>query len=149
MATAVSTKPVAESKKAPTSTPAPIAAPEMTTIVAEPDFQRDTFDEKLLGDLNGGALDNGLDNNDFSNLNENGNNPQKISELPRKQKKMIREKRFGSDAYSGLDTNQLVATMEAEKLKRQERAQKFGLGDTEEVQADKRKERMARFKAEQ
>lgn len=62
---------------------------------------------------------------------------------------MIREKRFGgSEAYSNLDSNQIAAALQDEKKKRQERAQKFGLGDTPETIADKRKDRIARFKAE-
>lgn len=62
---------------------------------------------------------------------------------------MIREKRFGSDQYRDLDPNQIYATLEAEKQKRQERAEKFGLADTTEAERQKRKERMERFKAEQ
>ena len=62
---------------------------------------------------------------------------------------LIREKRFGSNAYSNLDSIQIAAQIEEEKKKRQERAMKFGLGDTDDTLAEKRKERIARFKADQ
>ena len=94
----------------------------------------------------------------MDNLNDNQNEGAqqslalaalKVSELTRQQKRMIREKRFGSEMYSNIDPNQLFATLEAEKQKRQERAEKFGLADTAETTADKRKERIARFKSDQ
>lgn len=74
----------------------------------------------------------------------------KVSELTKKEKWLVRQKRFGgSEVYANLDSNQILAALEDEKKKRQERAQKFGLGDTEETIAEKRKERIARFKQDQ
>lgn len=62
-----------------------------------------------------------LNNNDGAPKDGDGNeagNAQKVSDLTRQQKRMIREKRFGSDQYSGLDPSQIHATLEAEKIKR-------------------------------
>lgn len=117
MATAESTKPVAEPKiVAPvqqTSTvtaeqPAPVTS---SVVNNETEYQRDTFDQKVLDDLNGGSMQQvaesaaagGVSGLDLDQMG--GMNLQKISDLPKNQKKMIREKRFGSDMYSGLDTN--------------------------------------------
>lgn len=70
-----------------------------------------------------------------TDANEMGEDEQKrVSELTRQQKRMIREKRFGgSNQYQSLDPTQIMATIEAEKQKRQERAEKFGLSDTVEA----------------
>ena len=73
--------------------------------------------------------------------------PQKVSELTHEQKKVIRQARFENTDNAAGDSMEILQKLESEKQKRIDRALKFGI-ESQELQVQKRTERMARFKAE-